>query len=327
MRRIGLAVVLSVGLLTAPLAAEAQRREAVPAIGFLSSAPTKLFAPLVAAFRDGLNDAGYIEGRNVTIEFASAAGRYDRLPALAEALVARKVAVIVASGGAVAALAAKAATSTIPIVIVIGDDPVKFGLVSSLGQPEGNITGVTLFMNVLTPKRLELLTELVPRAPLTILVNSQNPNAKTEARDASEAAGKTRRRLRILEAGNDDQIAAAFATIAAQPGAALIIATDPFFYARRDLIIELAARHSVPTIYYYRGFALAGGLISYGATITTEYRTAGLYTGRLLSGAKPSTLPIVQPTKVELVINLKTAKTLGLTIPQSILTRADEIIQ
>ena len=327
MRRIGLAVVLSVGLLTASLAAEAQRREAVPAIGFLSSAPTELFAPLVAAFRDGLNDAGYIEGRNVTIEFASAAGRYDRLPALAEALVARKVAVIVASGGAVAALAAKAATSTIPIVIVIGDDPVKFGLVSSLGQPEGNITGVTLFMNVLTPKRLELLTELVPRAPLTILINSQNPNAKTEARDASEAAGKTRRRLRILEAGNDDQIAAAFATIAAQPGAALIIATDPFFYARRDLIVELAARHSVPTIYYYRGFALAGGLISYGATITTEYRTAGLYTGRLLSGAKPSTLPIVQPTKVELVINLKTAKALGLTIPQSILTRADEIIQ
>ena len=163
MRLIGLAVVLSVGLLTAPLAAEAQRREAVPAIGFLSSAPTELFAPFVAAFRDGLNDAGYIEGRNVTIEFASAAGRYDRLPALAVALVARKVAVIVADGGAVAALAAKAATSTIPIVIVIGDDPIKFGLVSSLGQPEGNITGVTLFMNVLTPKRLELLTELVPR--------------------------------------------------------------------------------------------------------------------------------------------------------------------
>jgi len=326
MRRIGLAITLVIGLLAAPLAAEGQQA-AVPAVGVLSSASAELFAPLVAAFRDGLRDAGYIEGRNVTIEFAWAAGRYDRLPTLAEGLVARKVAVIFAHGGAVAALAAKAATSTIPIVIAIGDDPVKFGLVSSLGQPEGNITGVTLFMNVLTPKRLELLTELVPRAPLTILVNSQNPNAKTEARDASEAAGKTRRRLRILEAGNDDQIAVAFATIAAQPGAALIIATDPFFYARRDLIIELAARHSVPTIYYYRGFALAGGLISYGATITTEYRTAGLYTGRLLSGAKPSTLPIVQPTKVELVINLKTAKTLGLTIPQSILTRADEIIQ
>ena len=313
-------------LLAAPLAAEGQQA-AVPAVGFLSSASAEPFAPFVAAFRDGLKDAGYIEGRNVTIEFAWAAGRYDRLPTLAERLVARKVAVIFANGGAVAALAAKAATSTIPIVIAIGDDPVKFGLVSSLGHPEGNITGVTHFMNVLTPKRLELLTELVPRAPLTILVNSQNPNAKTEARDASEAAGKTRRRLRILEAGNDDQIAAAFATIAAQPGAALMIATDVFFYARRDLIVELAARHSVPTIYFYRGFTLAGGLISYGATITTEYRTAGLYTGRLLSGAKPSTLPIVQPTKVELVINLKTAKALGLTIPQSILTRADEIIQ
>jgi len=313
-------------LLAAPLAAEGQQA-AVPAVGFLSSASAELFAPLVAAFRDGLNDAGYIEGRNVTIEFAWAAGRYDRLPTLADGLVARKVAVIFANGGAVAALAAKAATSTIPIVIAIGDDPVKFGLVSSLGQPEGNITGVTLFMNVLTPKRLELLTELVPRAPLTMLVNSQNPNAKTEARDASEAAGKTRRRLRILEAGNDDQIAAAFATIAAQPGAALMIATDVFFYARRDLIVELAARHSVPTIYYYRGFALAGGLISYGATLTTEYRTAGLYTGRLLSGAKPSNLPIVQPTKVELVINMKTAKALGLTIPHSLLLRADEIIE
>jgi len=326
MRLIGLAVALVIGLLAAPLAAEGQQA-AVPAVGVLSSASVELFAPLIAAFRDGLRDSGYIEGRNVTIDFAWAEGRYDRLPTLAEGLVARKVAVIFANGGAVAALAAKAATSTIPIVIAIGDDPVKFGLVSSLGQPEGNITGVTLFMNVLTPKRLELLTELVPRAPLAILVNSQNPNAKTEARDASEAAGKTRRRLRILEAGNDDQIAAAFATIAAQPGAALMIATDVFFYARRDLIVELAARHSVPTIYYYRGFALAGGLISYGATLTTEYRTAGLYTGRLLSGAKPSNLPIVQPTKVELVINMKTAKALGLTIPHSLLLRADEIIE
>jgi putative ABC transport system substrate-binding protein len=201
------------------------------------------------------------------------------------------------------------------------------GLVSRLGQPEDNITGVTLFMNVLTPKRLELLTELVPRAPLTMLVNPQNPNAKTEAHDASEAARKTRRRLRIQEAGNDDQIAAAFATIAAQPGAALMITTDPFFYARHGLIVELAARHSVPTIYYYRGFALAGGLISYGATITAEYRMAGLYTGRLLSGEKPRNLPIVQPTKVELVSNLKTAKALGLTIPQSLLIRADEVIE
>ena len=324
--RIGLGITLGIGLLAAPLAAEGQQA-AVPAVGVLSSASAELFAPLVAAFRDGLNDAGYVEGRNVTIEFAWAAGRYDRLPSLAEGLVARKVAVIFAHGGAVAALAAKAATSTIPIVIAIGDDPVKFGLVSNLGKPEGNITGVTLFMNVLTPKRLELLTELVPRALLTMLVNPQNPNAKTETRDAREAAGKTRRGLRILEAGNDDQITAAFATIAAQPGAALMVTTDPFFYARRDLIVELAARHSVPTIYYYRGFALAGGLISYGATITTEYRTAGLYTGRLLAGAKPSTLPIVQPTKVELVINLKTAKALGLTIPQSLLVRADEVIQ
>ena len=294
--RIGLAITLVIGLLAAPLAAEGQQA-AVPAVCVLSSGSAELFAPLVAAFRDGLNDAGYIEGRNVTIEFAWAAGRYDRLPTLAEGLVARKVAVIFAHGGAVAALAAKAATSTIPIVIAIGDDPVKFGLVSNLGKPEGNITGVTLFMNVLNPKRLELLTELVPRAPLTMLVNPQNPNAKTETRDAREAAGKTRRGLRILEAGNDDQIAAAFATIAAQPGAALMVTTDPFFYARRDLIVELAARHSVPTIYYYRGFALAGGLISYGATITTEYRTAGLYTGRLLSGAKPSTLPIVSTSR------------------------------
>ncbi len=326
MRLIGLAVIFAVSLILAPLAARAQQAK-VPRIGFLSSASAEPFAPFVGAFRDGLNDAGYTEGRNVTIEFAWAEGRYDRLPALAEALVAQKVAVIVAAGGAVAALAAKAATSAIPIVIAIGDDPVKFGLVSSLGQPKGNITGVTLFIDVLTPKRLELLTDLVPRAPLTMLVNPQNPNAKTEARDASEAAGKTRRGLRILEASNDDQIAAAFATIAAQPGAALIIATDPFFYARHGRIVELAARHSVPTIHFHREFALAGGLISYGATITTEFRTAGLYTGRLLSGEKPSNLPIVQPSKFELVINMKTAKAFGLTIPQTILLRADEVIQ
>ena len=321
-----LTVVLALLFFIAPRAVEGQRA-AVPAIGFLSSASAEPFAPFVAAFRDGLNDAGYLEGRNVTIEFAWAGGRYDRLPALAEAPVARKVAVIVAAGGAVAALAAKAATSAIPIVIAIGDDPVKFGLVSNLSRPEGNITGVTLFIDVLTPKRFELLAELVPAAPLTMLVNPQNPNAKTETRDAREAAGKTQRGLRILEASNDDQIAAAFATIATQPGAALMIGTDPFFYARHRRIIELAARHSVPAIHFHRGFAIAGGLISYGATITTEYRTAGLYTGRLLSGEKPSNLPIVQPTKFELVINMKTAKVLGLTIPPSLLLRADQVIE
>ncbi len=324
MRRREFIVVLGGATVGWPLRARAQ---AVPVIGFLCSGSADAFAPLVAAFRDGLKEAGYVDGRNVAIEFAWAMGRYDQLPSLAADLVSRKVAIIAAAGGAVAALAAKAATSTIPIVVAIGDDPVKYGLVASFSRPGGNITGVTLFIDILTPKRLELLTEVAPAAGLAMLINPRNPNAEIEARDAHAAAQQSGRELRVLTASNEGEIDGAFANIAQQPGAAVTIATDTFFYSRRDQLVGLAARYVIPTIYFHREFALAGGLITYGSTFTEEFRTAGRYAGRILAGEKPSDLPIMQPTKFELVVNLKTAKALGLTIPQSILARADEVIE
>jgi putative ABC transport system substrate-binding protein len=315
------------GAMTAwPLPAGAQQ-PATPVIGFLSSASAESFAPLVAAFRDGLKEAGYVEGRNVAIEFAWAAGQYDKLPTLAEDLVRRPVAVIVAAGGAAAAPAAKAATSTIPIVISIGDDPVQYGLVGNLSHPGGNVTGITLFMATLTPKRLELLSEVAPAARLVMVINPRNPNAESEARNAQAAAHLIGRELRVLAASNESEIDAAFANIAQQPAAAVMIATDPFFFARRDQLAQLAARYAIPTIHFHRSFAAAGGLITYGATITEENRTAGQYTGRILAGEKPGDLPILQPRKIELVVNLKTAMALGLTLPQSILARADEVIE
>jgi putative ABC transport system substrate-binding protein len=309
-----------------PLPARAQRK-AMPVIGYLGSQSAEALAPILPAFRDGLNEAGYIEGRNVSIEFAWAEGQYDKLPALAEDLVRRRVAVIVASGGAVAALAAKRATSTIPIVIATGDDPVQYGLVTSLNHPGGNITGITLFMATLTPKRLEFLSEAAPAAALAILINPRNPNAESEAKNAQAAAQQIGRELRVLTASNEGEIDAAYASIAQRPGAAVMIATDPYFFVRRDQLVGLAARYALPSVYFHRAFAAAGGLISYGATITEENRIAGQYTGRILAGEKAGDLPILQPAKIELVINLKTAKALGLTVPQSILARADEVIE
>jgi len=299
----------------------------MPTIGFLSSGSAEGFAALTPPFLEVLKESGYVEGRNIAIEFAWAAGQYGKLPALAEDLVRRHAAVIVASGGAVTALAAKGATSTIPIVIMIGDDPVQHGLVGSLSRPGGNITGVTLYMATLTPKRLEFLTELVPAAPLAIVINSQNPNADSEARNARAAAQQLGRELRVLAASNESEIEAAFASIAQQPGSAAMIATDPFFFDVRDRLARLAAGYAIPTIYFHRGFVVSGGLISYGSTITDEYRMAGQYTGRILAGEKPGDLPIQQPSKIELVVNLKTAKELGLTVPPSILARADEVIE
>ncbi len=289
-----------------PLAARAQQ-PAMPVIGFLCSGSAEAFGPQVAAFRDGLKEAGYVEGRNVAIAFAWAGGRYDQLQSLAADLVSRRVAVIAAVGGAVAALAAKSATSTIPIVVAIGDDPVKFGVVASLSRPGGNITGVTLFIDILTAKRLELLTEIAPAAALAMIINPRNPNAETEARDAQAAAQRSGRELRVLTAGNESDIDAAFANIAQQPG--------------------LAARYAIPTIYFHRAFGLAGGLITYGSTFTEEFRVAGRYAGRILAGEKPNDLPILQPSKFELVINLKTAKALGLAVPPTLLARADEVIE
>jgi putative ABC transport system substrate-binding protein len=309
-----------------PLAVHAEQ-PATPVIGFLCSGSAEAFAPLLVAFRDGLREVGYVEGRNVAIEFAWAAGRYDKLPSLAADLVSHQVAVIVAAGGAVAGLAAKAATSTIPIVVATGDDPVKYGLVASLSRPTGNITGVTLFVDVLVAKRLEILIEVAPTAALAILVNRRNPNGESEARDAQAAAQQSGRELRVLTASNEGEIDAAFATLAQQAGAALTIGTDTFFYSRPDQLVGLAARYAIPTIYFHRSFGLAGGLITYGATFTDEYRTVGRYAGRILAGEKPNNLPILQPSKFELAINLKTAKALGLTIPATLLTRADQVIE
>jgi putative ABC transport system substrate-binding protein len=309
-----------------PLAARAQQG-AMPVVGFLCSGSAEAFAPLVAAFRDGLREAGYVEGQNVAIEFAWAAGRYDKLSSMAADLVSRHVTVILAIGGAVAGLAAKAATSTIPIVVAMGDDPVKYGLVESLSRPTGNITGVTLFIDVLEAKRVEILTEVAPTAALAILVNPRNPNAETEMREAQAAAQQRGRELRVLTASNEGEIDTAFGALAQQAGAALTIGTDTFFYSRSDKLVGLAARHAIPTVYFHRSFGLSGGLISYGATFTEELRMAGRYAGRILAGEKPNNLPILQPSKFELVINLKTAKALGLEVPPTLLARADEVIE
>jgi len=326
MNRRDILILLAGAGIARPPSARAQQK-AMPVVGFLSSGSAEGFAALTPPFLRGLEEAGYVEGRNVAIEFAWAAGQYEKLPALAEDLVHRPVAVIVASGGAVAALAAKTATSTIPIVIMIGDDPIQYGLVGSLRRPGGNLTGVTLFMATLTPKRLEFLSEVAPTAALAIVINPRNPNAESEANNAQAAAQQLGRELRVLKASNEGEIDAVFASIAEQPGSAVMIATDPYFFARRSQLAELAARYGLPAIYFHRGFAASGGLMSYGSTITEEYRVAGQYTGRILAGEKPGELPILQPSKIELVINLKTAKALGLTVPQTILGRADEVIE
>jgi putative tryptophan/tyrosine transport system substrate-binding protein len=325
MRRREFILLFSAVVAAWPLTARVQQ-PAIPVIGFLCSGSAEAFVPLVAAFRDGLKESGFVEGQNAAIEYRWADGHYDRLPHLAADLVSRRVAVIAAAGGAVAALTAKDATSTIPIVFASGDDPVKYGLVASLNHPGGNITGVTLFIDILTGKRLELLTELAPAAALAMVINPRNPNAETEASDAQAAAQKSGRELRVLKAGNESEIDAAFANIAQQPGAALTIGTDTFFFSRQDQFVGLAARYAIPTIYFHRGFGLVGGLITYGSTFTDELRMAGQYTGRILKGEGPADLPVQQPTKFELVINLKTANALGITIPPSIMVRADEIL-
>ncbi len=313
-------------LLAARLAAEAQQ-PAMPVIGFLGSRAPGDDPHLLAAFRHGLKEAGYVEGQNVAIEYRFAENQYGRLPGLAADLVRRQVAVIAANGPA--AQAAKTATATIPIVFTAGFDPVKVGLVASLNQPGGNITGVSILDVELGPKRLELLHELVPTATvIAVLVNPSDPaRADTIGKGLKAAARTLGLQLHILQASTDSDFDKVFASLGRLRAGGLVIGGDPFFNSQGKQLGALSIRHKVATIYQLRAFAAGGGLVSYGGSLTDAYHASGVYTGRILKGAKPADLPVQQSTKVELVINLKTAKALGLTIPPSLLARADEVIQ
>jgi len=295
-------------------------------IGFLDGQSFDLH--LMTAFRQALKDAGYIEGRNVTIYFRSADGQTDRLVTLAGDIIGRRVAVIVTTGGGAAALAAYAATTTISIVFVNGVDPVSSGLVMSLNRPGGNATGVYIFQQVLEGKRLGLLRELVPSAAsIAVLLNPTNANFQTQLRGVQDAARDLGQQVSILSANTEREIDVAFATVAQSGARALLVGSDPFFSSERDQVIALAARHAIPAIYEGREFATAGGLASYGTSLADAYRQAALYAGRILKGEKPADLPIVQPTKFEFVINLKTAKTLGLDVSPGLAASADEIVE
>jgi putative ABC transport system substrate-binding protein len=310
-----------------PLVARAQQK-AMPVIGFLSGGSPGAYAGRVAAFRKGLSESGYIDGQDVAIEFRWAQGQYDQLPVFAADLVRQKVDVIVSSGGDVAALSAKAATSSIPIVTVSGSDPVKTGLVVSFNRPGGNVTGASFVATELETKRLEILHDMVPTAAeIGILVNPTNPAAESRSKDLQMAARTLGLNVHIVGASSDDDLETAFGTLIQQRAGALLVSTDAFFTSQRDRLVALAARQALPTIYAWREFVEAGGLVSYGTIIDEVYRQVGIYTGRILKGEKPADLPFLRPTKFELVINLKTATALGLTIPQLILGRADEVIE
>jgi putative ABC transport system substrate-binding protein len=311
-----------------PHAARAQQ-PAIPVVGFLNSSPPDPNAERVRAFRQGLKDVGYVEGENVAIEYRWADNQNDRLPALAAELVRRRVAVIVATGGTLPALAAKAATTTIPIVFGVGGDPVRLGLVASLARPGGNATGMNFFLGELTAKRLELLRELVPAAArVAVLVNPANAaRAESTTKDAAMAAHAMALQIKIFDASTSGELHAAFESLARERPDALFVGSDPFFTIRRVQLATLAARHGLPATFASRDKVEVGGLMSYGTNINDAFRQNGVYTGRILNGDKPAELPVVQSTKFELVINLSTAKALGLEVPPTLLARADEVIE
>jgi putative ABC transport system substrate-binding protein len=310
-----------------PLVARAQQ-PAMPAIGFLNGTSPQAWAPFLAAFLQGLKQAGYVAGRNVMIEYRWAHNQGDRLPSLAAELARLPVAVMVASGGDHVLLAAKAAAATTPIVSTFGFDPVARGLVASLNQPGGNITGVSVFSTGLVAKRLELIRELLPSVSfVAFLINPTNPSAVADAKDIAAAAQTLALRVVVLNAANERDCEVAFAELARQGAGALSIESDPFYNSAIEQLVELARRHAVPVIYTRREFAAAGGLMSYGSNLTEAYRWLGIYTGHILKGAKPASLPILLPSRFELVVNLTTAKALGLDVPVSLMIRADEMIE
>ena len=328
MKRREFIALLGSGAAAWPLIVRAQQ-PAMPVIGFLNSASPETYGPQLAGFRQGLNEVGYAEGQNVAIEFRWAKSQYDRLPELAADLVRRRVAVIAATGGSVSAIAAKAATTTIPIVFTSGGDPVRVGLVASLSRPGGNVTGVNLFTSTLAAKRLELLHELVPAAKVVaMLVNPANPNSESDTRAVEAAAPAIGVQIVVLKASNGAEIGKAFDALTQYKVDAVLFGADPLFETSgRDQLIVLTARHAVPAIYDWRDVAVAGGLMSYGSNLAEGYRLVGIYTGRILKGEKPADLPVLQPTKFDFVINLKTAKALGLNISNQMQLRADEVIE
>ena len=310
-----------------PLIARAQ--QALPVIGYLNSTSPSTYAIYTDAFRDGLQSTGYVEGATVAIEYRWADGRNDRLPSLAAELARQQVAVIVATGATASAVAAKAATSTIPIVFISGGDPVQFKLVDSFNRPGGNLTGVSFLANRLASKQLDLLQQLTPgAAPIGVLVNPTNPTlAGSFWREAQEAADTLGVQLHLLNASTEEDFVGAFDTLKRINARALIIGADGFFTSRIEVLAQLAARHTMPAICSYREFSISGGLISYGTSVIHAYRQVGIYTGKVLKGEKPADLPVLQPTKFEFVLNLKTAKALGIEVPQNILVLADEVIE
>jgi ABC-type uncharacterized transport system substrate-binding protein len=309
-----------------PLAARAQ--QPMPVIGYLSSGSPEGAAFHLPAFLDALKEGGYVEGQNVAIDYRWARDQSDRLPMLAAELVRRQVSVVVTDGGTQTALAAKAATRMISIIFLVGSDPVNVGLVASLNRPGGNVTGITVITVSMALKRLELARELVPSATvIAFLVNPANPTAAPLVREMEDAGRTLGRQVLVLKANTENDLFAVFSTLVKERAGALVVTADPLFLNRRDLLIALTMRHAVPAIYAYRDFATSGGLLSYGPSITDAHRQLGIYTGRILKGANPADLPVLQPAKFELVLNLKTARVIGLDLPASVLARADEVIE